>query len=166
MPLPRVRWTMRWMMIVVAVVAVNFAVLRLADEQGSSLGVEMVEAFFLFSPPLSLLAVAAASVVVGLVKRGRAPGFSTGYLLIGGLASLLACLAVATQLLTFLYELLGERKILVDQFLMAGGYGELVLLVVFVFLQIAIALFGGALAARLKLTIVCERRAPEVPLSS
>ena len=41
--------------------------------------------------------MAAVSVGVGLVKRGQAPPFSTGYLLLGGLASFGMCLAFAVQ---------------------------------------------------------------------
>ncbi len=90
---------MRRMMIVVAIVAVNFGLIRGAlglTAHNTSLSPALPA--FALVPSLSLLVVAAAGVGVGRARHGQAPPFSTGHLLSGSPASFAVCMALATQM--------------------------------------------------------------------
>jgi hypothetical protein len=157
MRLPRVRVTVRRLMVGVAVVAVNFGLIRGAEDLTiDSPTLYVVLPAYALVPSLSLLAVAALSAGLGLVTRGRASPFATGYLLLGGPAFCVACLAVAMHLPTyFVFEILGPamgRPPLGDRF------ADVLMTVVMACSQVLPALVGGSLAARLGLTIVLSGR--------
>lgn len=166
----RVRWTMRWMMIVVAVVAVDFGMIRWAEEldRPNGLYLGLLPVTYFFATPLSLLTVTAVRAAIGLAKRGQAPSFAAGYLLVGGLASLCACLAASMHLhislCLWLSAVLGSPLDYSATPLPYPIFQLPLVVALFVLPQIALALMGGALAFRRRLTIVLERRDTEVPL--
>jgi hypothetical protein len=164
MRLPRVRFTVRRVMVAVAVVAVNLGLIREAE---SLTGCDGSIVFVLLSayalvPSLSLLTVAAVSVGLGLVKRGQAPAFSTGYLLLGGLASFVMCLGLATQVFIPLFCVTVTSPDPIPAPTPSPfeeGCGYILTLAMFALPQVAPALIGGGLAARHGLTIVLSGRA-------
>src|SRR5690349_13800027 len=87
------RLTVRWLMVAVAVVAVDFGLLIAAPYSNGFVGI-LVEELVV---PVSLVIVSAAKVAIGLVKHGRASAFATGYLLTGGVAGFLVCSVLAVQ---------------------------------------------------------------------
>ena len=87
----------------VAVSGLNFGLVRGAcdaDEREPCTSHLTLPAL-IFVPPMGLLFVTAVNVGLGIGRRGSASPFATGYLLLGGLASLGVCLdfAIGTNLL-------------------------------------------------------------------
>ncbi len=159
---PRVRLTVRGMMIAVAIVAANFGLLRGAESLAaadSSLILALVIPAYALIPSLSLLAVAAAGVVLGLVKGGQSPPFSTGYLLLGGLASFGMCLALATQAYMVLAMIVITPEPLHGLSQWEVALGHALEIAIFAVPQVVPALIGGGLAARYGLAIVLGGRA-------
>src|SRR4051794_19869679 len=99
MRFPRVRLTVRWLMVAVAVFAVDLGLIRWAGEPSNRKVLPSYDALGALSevlaPSLSLLAVAAVNAGLGLARRGRASPFATGYLLCGSLAAFGVCLDFA-----------------------------------------------------------------------
>jgi hypothetical protein len=164
MRIPRVRFTVRRMMIAVAVVAVNFGLIRGADEltkaHGHNDGLLLFVALTIL-PALSLLTVAAVDVGFGLVKYGQAQSFSTGYLLLGGLVSFGICIDLATQ--SFILDAVITTSIGSPgvAYLFSSGewFADVLLVFVFALPQVILAMIGGGLAKRYGLTIVRSGRA-------
>lgn len=157
---PRVRLTVRRIMVAVAVVAADLSLIRGAEAltaSGSFLFVIMPA--YILVPSLSLLAVAAVSVGMGLAKRGQAPPFSTGYLLLGGLASFGVCLTLATQMYWLFTVTVRDPDPIPDDPLLKGVLGDVLEIAIFALPQVIPALIGGGLAARFGLTIVLRGRA-------
>ena len=159
MRLAPVRLTVRRMMVAVAIVAVDLSLI---------LGAEALTArdFPLFIaipavalvPSMSLLAVAAVSVGTGLAKRGQAPPFSTGYLLLGGVMSFGMCLALATQTYMLFAVTVITPDPIRDDSLWNGVLAAVEEFAILTLPQVIPALIGGALAARYGLTIIRSSR--------
>ncbi len=165
---PRVRLTVRGMMIAVAIIAVDFGLIRGAEALAvahSFMIMALVIPAYALVPSLSLLAVAAVSVGLGLVKRGQSPPFSTGYLLVGGLISFGMCLALATQVYYMLFAVTARTPDPIQgPSLWEVALGCALEIAIYALPQVVPALIGGALAARYGLTIARGGRAtsPEV----
>jgi hypothetical protein len=155
MKLPRVRFTVRRMMIAVAVVALNFGLIRGAEELTRlNSGLVILSAYALV-PSLSLLTVAAVNAGLGLVKYGKASAFSTGYLLLGGLVSFGICLDLATQ--SFILDAITVTIINdspASETTSNIWLSYILLILAFASPQVIIASIGGGLANRYGLTIV------------
>jgi hypothetical protein len=154
-----VKLTVQRMMIVVGVVALNCGLIRGAEDltaNHSSLFV-LLPAYALV-PSLSLLTVAAVNVGLGLLKRGQASAFPTGYLLLGGLVSFAACLALATQMFILFTVEVRDPDPIQDTSLLNGRCGDVLEIAAWALPQIALALIGGGLAARHGLTIVLGQK--------
>jgi hypothetical protein len=127
----------------------------------------------IFVPPASLLFLAAVSVGVGISRRSYASPFATGYLLLGGLASLAVSLDFAAGTNGFL-ALLPSIRGLLDPSLAPGvpesritlpshsvfdGWlGDILLVGVCALPQLAFGMIGGGLACRYGLAITVSRR--------
>jgi hypothetical protein len=150
-----VKLSLRWMMVAVAVVALNFGLIRGAKvltDSGCSLFL-LLPAYALV-PSLSLLTVAAVNVGLGLVKRRQAPRFATGYLLLGGLVSFGVCLALATQAFMLFAVTVRNPDPTQDPSLLNEVVNDFVMIAMLALPQIASGLIGGGLASWHGLTIV------------
>jgi hypothetical protein len=164
MKLPRPRFTVRRMMIAVAVVAVNFGLIRgtkeLKDARGAHDNGLLLFAAYTMIPALSLLTVAAVDVGFGLLRCGKTRSFSTGYLLLGGLVSFGICFDLATQ--SFVLDavtvtITDDRP---DPTSLLGKWSaDMMLIFVFALPQVIVAMIGGGLADRYGLMIVRNVRA-------
>jgi hypothetical protein len=158
MPIPR--FTVRRLMVAVAVVAVDFGLIRGADELTTLNSGFVFLTAFAFVPSLSLLTVVAVNAGLGLVKYGKAPAFSTGYLLLGGLVSFGMCLDLATQ--SFIFNAI-TVTVIDDNPAPVSSWGtwgsEFLLMVMLALPQVIPALIAGGLATRYGLTIVLSGRA-------
>jgi hypothetical protein len=148
------------MMIAVAVVAADFGLIRGAlDLTAHNTTLFVILPAFALVPSLSLLTVAAASVGLGLARHGQAPAFSTGYLLSGSLASFAVCMGLATQMFmpfaVAITDPIQESALVTDKL----AVGDMLAITILAMPQISIALIGGTLAARHRLTIVLWGRA-------
>jgi hypothetical protein len=159
------------MLVAVAVVGLDLALIRgayQADEREPCTS-SLTFPALIFVPPLSLLAVAAASAGLGVARRGWASPFATGYLLLGGLASLVICLDFAAgthqvpHLLNHVEGVLDPslapgvpeaRLTSPRQSVLDGWVGDLVLVAICALPQVASAMIGGGLASCYGLTIV------------
>jgi len=161
MRMTRPRFTVRRMMIIVMVVAVNFGLIRGAEESGM-----MVFTAYTFVPSLSLLTVSAVHVGIGLVKHGKASSFLTGYLLLGGLASFGMCLDLATQesfIMAAMSSIARYTSSIVgpnfdDRAMFGNRFMDLMVIFTWSLPQIILAFIGGGLATRYKLMIVLGDR--------
>ncbi len=175
MRLPGVRLTVGQFLGAVAVIGLDVGLVRAAYEADqcepclSSLTLPAL----VFVPPLSLLFVATMSAGLGIIRRGWASLFSTGYLLLGGLASLGVCLdfAAGTNLLPGLEAYIegvldpsraqGVPETLVtsrSQSVFDGWAGYILLVAVCWLPQVAVAMIGGGLACRYGLAVVLRGR--------
>jgi hypothetical protein len=167
MRLPRVQLKVRWLLVTVAVIGLDFGLVRGAAQidESEPCTSSLTLPALMFVPPLSLLSVAAVNAGLGLARCGRASSFSTGYLLLGGLASLAVSLDLASgqNLLGLgsdvVCRMLGELE---GQSCLDGWSGTMILVVVCDLPQLALALIGGGLASRYGLTIIS--RGQLVPL--
>src|SRR5438132_6818617 len=176
MRLPRVRLTVGWMLVAVAVIGLDFGLVRgayQADEREPCTSSLTLPAL-IFVPPLSLLFVAAVSVGLGITRRGWASPFATGYLLLGGLASLGVCLDFAAGtnqlpgLLAFIKGVLDpslalgvpETRVTSPSHSVFDGWvGDILLIAICALPQFAFAMIGGRLACRYGLASVLRGRA-------
>jgi hypothetical protein len=159
----------------VAIIAMDFGLVRgayQADARSPCMSNLTVPAL-IFIPPLSLLAAAAVSVGLGIARRGWASPFATGYLLLGGLASLGVCLDLATGYHVFDYmtEIVEGvfdpsrapgapevRMTSASESVFDGWVGLLLFLAICWLPQITFAVIGGMFASRHGLTIVSRGR--------
>jgi hypothetical protein len=176
MRLPRLRLTVRWMVAVVAVIALDFGLIREAYERDlrePCMPSILAQAAFIFVPSLSILLVAAVQAGLGVARGGCASPFASGYLLLGGLASLGVCLDIAarTHLLTYLLHVAeglldpsiapGAPETLVTSprhSIFDGWVGDFLLYATYVFPQFAFGIIGGGLANLHGLAIVMRSR--------
>ncbi len=149
MKLPRFR--LRTLMIAVVVAAANLGLVRAADNP--AIDEHLLETAYVLVPSLSLLAVAAASVGVGLATRGQSRSFCTGYLVAGSLASFAMCALLATQQLLEWFNVMEDRIPRGWREYLNNGAGFFVALAIFALPQIAPALVGGGLGTRYGLTM-------------
>ena len=168
--MPKVRFSLRHIMIAVAVVGVNLGLIRevgqLTNARANARGVPS-EGFLLYVaytvlPALSLITVAAVDIGAGLVKCGRARSFSTGYLLLGGLVSFGVCLDLATQ--SFILDkvtstILDDRTGPASLFTLGEWSSDVLLVFVLALPQVSLGVIGGGLAEWCGLTIVRGGRA-------
>jgi hypothetical protein len=150
---PTLKFTLRHMMVAIAVLAADLGLIRgamILTDQHSSLFV-LLPAYALV-PSLSLLTVALASVVLGLLKHRRTPPFATGYLLMGVLTSFGMTLALAVQAYWIFAVTVREPEL--DLSPWVAGLSDVMLVGLLGLLQVVPALIGGVLAARYGLTIV------------
>lgn len=152
------RFTTRRLMVLVAVVAVNIGLIRGVDIWAADPGLPFGLLAYALVPPMSLLVVAAARVRIGLAKRGQAPPFSVGYLLVGGLVSFGVCLAFATQTIWLLIETVTVPVPVPVPSAWEETFDEIFLIALLTLPQMVLALVGGVLSARHRLTIVLEGR--------
>lgn len=181
MRLSRVRPTVRWMLGAVAAISLDFALIRGAYQADESEPCTSNLTFpaLIFVPPLSLLTVVAVSAGLGVARRGWASPFATGYLLLGGLASLGVCLdfAAGTQQLHHLLNLVKgvldpslapgvpETRLTSPRHSVLDGWvGDLLFVAICALPQFAFGMIGGSLASRYGLAIVLRGRA--IPLGS
>jgi hypothetical protein len=177
----RVRLTVRWMLVAVAVIGLDIGLIRgasQADEREPCTSSLTLPAL-IFVPPLSLLFVAAVSAGLGIARRGWASPFETGYLILGGLVSLGVCLDFAAGTHQLLH-LLAFTKGVLDPSLapgipetrltsptcsvLDGWVGALLFVAICALPQFFFALIGGWLASRFGLAIVLRGR--PIPLGS
>jgi hypothetical protein len=159
MRLIRVRFTVRRLMIAVAVVALNFGLIRGAETLNENRSdVFLVLPAYALVPSLSLLIVAAVYAVQGLVKRRQAPPFATGYLLLGGVVTFAVCLDFATQMFAAFSTIVREPDPILEESPLYDRLSDLVTIAEFALPQVASALIGGWLAARYGLRIVLSAR--------
>lgn len=160
MRLPRVRLTVGQLVGAVAIVGLDIGLVRaayVADQCEPCLSRLTLPAL-VFVPPLSLLFVAAMSAGSGIIRRGWASSLSTGYLVLGGLASLGVCLdfAAGTNLLLGLEAYIegvldpsrapGVPETLVTSrspSVFDGWAGDILFVAVCCLPQVAIAMIGG-----------------------
>lgn len=181
MRLPRVQTTVRGIVLAVAIICVDLAIIgrALRADESEPCTSSLVFPSLIFVPPLSLLALAAFSITLGVARSGRASSFATGYLLLGGMATLGVCLdfAMGSGLLFHLVRLAegvfdpslapGVPEALLTsprQPVLDDGSRELMLLAICSLPQFAFAMLGGALASRFGLEI--SRRHQEPPIAS
>jgi hypothetical protein len=149
------------MLVAVAVIALDFGLVREAyeiDDCEPCTSHSTLPAL-VFVPSLSLLSVAAANAGLGLARRGWASPFATGYLLLGGLASLAVCLdfAAGTYLLFGMATVL-DRSASPGHSILDGWLGVVLIIAVGAMSQIAFAMIGGGLASRYGVAIVLRGR--------
>ncbi len=156
--LPRVRLSLKWMMVAVAITALDCSLLRevYTSSAHSCIGQEIVLPAFTFIPPLSLLGMTAASAGLGLLKRGRVEAFATGYLLTGTLATL--GLSIAYIMRDPVWAYLELLESIWDRLPSGEGSYYTVVTLALMFPQIVAGLAGGGWAARHGLTIVMTSR--------
>jgi hypothetical protein len=163
------------MLVAVAVISLDLAMIRGAYQVDESEPCTSGLTFpaLIFVPPLTLLTLAAARVGLGVVRRGRASPFATGYLLLGGMSSLGVCLdlVAGTGLLSGLqahiqgfFETLRApgvpeaRMTTVGRAMFDGWPGDILLIVICALPQLVFGVIGGALASRCGLAIVRTSR--------
>jgi hypothetical protein len=149
------RFRLRTLMVVVAVTAVSLAMIRGAERLNADVPYLFI-AFpaYVLVPSLSLLAVTAVNVGLGLAKRGQASPFATGYLFLGGLMSFAMCLALATQM-DYLYAVTDRDPDPVQGASPSDSrYGDALEIAMLALPQIASGLVGGGLAVRYGIRMV------------
>lgn len=173
MRLPAARLTVGQFLGAVAVIGLDVGLVRAAQEADlcEPCMSRLTLPALVFVPPLSLLFVAATSAGLGIIRRGWASSFSTGYLLLGGLASLGVCLdfAAGTNLLAAIEAYIegvldpsrapGVPETLVrsrSYSVFDGWAGEVLLIAICWLPQVAIAMIGGGLACRCGLAVVLK----------
>ena len=161
MRLPRMRLSIRRMVMAVAIIALDFGLIRgayEADARSPCVSHLTLPALF-FVAPLSLLTIAAVNAGLGLWRLGRASPFTTGYLLLGGLASLGVSLDLAAETYLLLRVTIDRDPAPVPEPSSFGWVGDVLDLAIFPLSQVAIAMIGGGLAARFGLAFVLSGRA-------
>jgi hypothetical protein len=175
----RVRPTIRGILAAVAIIGLDLAIVcgAIQAEESEPCTSNLLFPALMFVPPLSLLTLAAVSVGLGVVRRGRASSFATGYLLLGGMASLGVCLDLAAgtgQLSGLKDHIEGfseplrapgvpeARLTTVGQSMFDGWPGVILLIVICALPQLVLGVMGGALASRYGLAIV--RTCRKMPL--
>jgi hypothetical protein len=153
-------------MVAVAVLSMDLALIRWADDLASSHQFPASYAAVgilacVLVPSVSLLAVAAANAALGLARRGRASPFATGYLICGSLVTFAFCLDLAAQT----YLLLGVTTVRepapeTETSVVGSRAGEALEVAIYALPQVVCAMIGGLLAARYRLTIVLGVRRP------
>jgi hypothetical protein len=173
------RPSLRMTLLAVAVIGLDLALIRGACQADESEPCTSSLTFpaLIFVLPLSLLAVAGVSTGLGVARRGYASPFATGYLLLGGLASLGVCLdfAAGTHQLPRLLNLVKgvldpslapgvpeARLTSPTQSILDGWAGDLLFVAICALPQFFLAMIGGGLASRYGLVIVLRNR--ETPL--
>jgi hypothetical protein len=154
---------MRWLLVAVAVLAVDLGLIRWTDDLASRrhLAYYAVIAGLarLIAPSLSLLAVAAVNAGRGLARCGRASPFATGYLLCGGLVTLGVSLDMAAH--GFFFDMAVQTYVRLLPTISFGPFDGWVdhalWITAYTLPQIAFALVGGALATRYGLALVLSR---------
>ena len=162
MRLPRLQLSVRWMVMAVAIIALDFGLIRGAYEADarSPCMSNLTLPALLFVPPLSLLTLAAVNAGLGLWRLGRASPFATGYLLLGGLASLGVSLDLAAGTYLLLWVTIDRDPAPVPEPSVFGWVGTILLdLAILPLSQVALAIIGGGLAARFGLAVVLSGRA-------
>ena len=88
------------MMLAIAVIGLDLALMRgaLQTDESEPCTSNLFLPTLIFVPPLSVLAVAVMKAIQGITRRGWTSPFATGYLLVGGLTSLVVSLDFATGL--------------------------------------------------------------------
>jgi hypothetical protein len=158
MRVSRARLTVRGLLLAVAVLAFDFAVIRKASEKdiNDPCSLDQTYPALAFVPSVSLLGVAAVHSGLLLWRRGETPPFATGYLLGGGLSTLGVSLAFAMmEPIDFVSALL--KSVLVASPL--SDFRDELLLAAMILAQFVAGLIAGALAVRHGLGIVLSKHA-------